>query len=84
MKAHALQTDSKGRLNLGKNFASSYFLIEEVNKGEFLLKKAALIPEHELWLHKNEKALKSVLKGLKQAKEMKLEKNAIDLDQFED
>ncbi len=80
MKAHALQTDAKGRLNLGKRYASSYFLVEEVDNGEFTVKKAAVIPEHELWLYQNKEALNSVLRGVQQAREMKLERNAIDLD----
>ena len=83
MHIHAVQTDSKGRLNLGHAYASSFFLIEETVKGEFTLKKAAIIPENELWLYKNEKAFDSVSKGLAQAKLGKLEKNAIDLDQFD-
>jgi len=80
---HTVQTDSKGRLNLGQANASSFFLVEETSKGEFILKKAVVIPENELWLYKNEKALHAVTKGLEQAKKGKLEKNAIDLDQFD-
>jgi hypothetical protein len=41
----------------------------------------AIIPERELWLHKNKKAKKSVLKGLEQAKKGKLKLNAIDLNE---
>jgi len=80
---HTVQTDSKGRLTLGRAFASCYFIIEETEKGEFTLKKAAVIPESELWLHKNKKALHSVLQGLEEAKMNILEKNAIDLDLYE-
>lgn len=83
MRIHAVQTDSKGRLNLGRAFASSFFIIEETVKGEFSLKKAAIVPEHELWLYKNEKALNAVTIGIEEAKRGKLEKNAIDLDQFD-
>lgn len=83
MRTHTVQTDSKGRLNLGHAYASSFFIIEETVKGEFSLKKAVVIPEHELWLYKNEKALDAVNKGIIEAKKGKLEKNAIDLDQFD-
>ena len=80
---HAVQTDSKGRLTLGSAFASCYFIVEQTVEGEFMLKKAAVVPEHELWLYKNKKALASVQKGINEAKRGKLEKDAIDLDQFE-
>lgn len=83
MRMHTVQTDSKGRLTLGRAFASCFFIIEETDKGEFMLKKAAVVPEYELWLYKNKKALDSVLKGLKEAENGELEKNAIDLDQFD-
>jgi hypothetical protein len=42
-----------------------------------------IVPECEFWLYKNKKALASVQRGIKEAREGKLEKNAIDLDQFE-
>lgn len=83
MRTHTVQTDSKGRLNLGKDFASSFFLIEEKEKGELTLTKAAVIPESELWLYKNQKALDSVQRGVDQARKGKLKKNAIDLDEFD-
>ena len=79
---HTVHTDAKGRLTLGSAFASCYFIIEQKQGGEFTLKKAAIVPECELWLYKNKKALASVQKGLKQAKEGKLEREAINLDQF--
>jgi hypothetical protein len=83
MRMHTVQTDSKGRLTLGRAFASCFFIVEETLKGEFTLKKAVVVPENELWLYKNKKAFDSVLKGLKEAKNGMLEKNAIDLDQFD-
>lgn len=43
----------------------------------------AVVPEHELWLYKNEKALDAVTIGREEAKSGKLEKNAIDVDQFD-
>ncbi|MDX8430246.1 MAG: hypothetical protein SNF33_00315 (plasmid) [Candidatus Algichlamydia australiensis] len=68
---HTVQTDAKGRLNLGKKYALNTFIIEEKD-GEFLLRKAAIIPEKDLWLLKNPEALKEVEKGLKDAREGKL------------
>ena len=74
-----LQADSKGRITLGTKYAGALFLEIEKN-GVITLEKAAIIPERELWLHKNVDAKKSVLKGLKQAKKGTLKLNAIDLD----
>ena len=67
-----IQTDSQGRLNLGKRYASSTFLVEVVDNEDIILKKAVVIPERELWLLKDPEALKSVHKGLKEAKKHKL------------
>ena len=77
-----IRADSKGRINLGAKYAGVHFL--EVIKNEVItLERAAIIPEREVWLHKNKEAKKSVIKGLEQAKKGKLKKNAIDLDDDE-
>lgn len=76
---HAIQTDAKGRINLGTSYASQFFLVEEVEPGEFLFKKASVIPEREVWLHRNQEAKMQVLKGLEEAKSGKLIKNAVQL-----
>ena len=75
-----VQADSKGRITLGPKYAGALFLEVEKN-GVITLEKAVIIPERELWLHKNEDAKKSVLKGINQAKEGFLKLNAIDLDE---
>lgn len=73
--------DSKGRIPLGVGHAGERYIIIEEADGRFILEKAVLIPEHEVWLHKNEKAKKSVLKGLKQAKQKRLKRNIFRLDE---
>ena len=83
LKKHDLKTDDKGRLTLGKSFACQHFIIEQIDEGEFILKKAILIPERELWIHKNQKAKQALMKGLEQAKQGKIQKNAIDIDTFD-
>jgi hypothetical protein len=75
-----LQADAKGRIALGVKYAGVLFLELEKN-GNIVLEKAVIIPERELWLHKNKEAKKSVLKGLEQAKKGKLKLNAIDLNE---
>ena len=77
-----IKAESKGRVTLGAKYAGVLFL--EIEKDDIItLEKAAIIPERELWLHKNAKAKQSVFKGLKQAKKGFLKTNAIDLDENE-
>jgi hypothetical protein len=87
----AKRADSKGRIVLGASYANKMLLIEVKAGGDVLIKKAAVIPENESWLHKNKSALTSVMKGVEQAKHhkfspspMKNEKNMEWLDEIED
>jgi len=72
--------DSKGRIALGKTFANSTVLIEQVSSHEYRVIKARVIPEDEAWLWENDKALGMVMRGLRQAKEHQLLENPPDLD----
>ena len=78
-----VEADAKGRLNLGVGYAHQRFIVEEED-GTVTLKKAVIIPESELWLFRNKKALQAVDKGLEQAREGKLRKNRVDLDKYPD
>ena len=60
--------DSKGRITLGSRFAGQTVIIQEVDPTEVRITLAQVIPQRELWLHKNRKAKASVLRGLAQAK----------------
>jgi hypothetical protein len=60
--------DSRGRINLGKEFANRTFLFERVGETEIKLELAAVIPERELWLYKNPEARALLEIGLEQAK----------------
>ena len=42
--------DSRGRINIGKEFANKTFLFEKTGETEIKLELAAVIPERELWL----------------------------------
>jgi hypothetical protein len=75
--------DSKGRILLGMRHAGERYIITEDEKGRLILEKAVLMPEREVWLHKNPEAKKSVLKGLKQAKQKRLKNNAIGFDEID-
>lgn len=60
--------DSKGRLNLGQQYANRHVIIEQVDPTELRIQMARVIPEREAWLLENTAARDSVLRGIEQAK----------------
>ncbi len=40
-----------GQISLGKALAGTGFLVEELSDGDILLKRAAIVPVNERWLH---------------------------------
>lgn len=78
-----IETDSKGRVSLGTEYANQRFIMDKEN-GDVTLRKAVVIPERELWLYQNPEAWGKVQMGLQQAKEGKLHLNPVDLDQFDE
>ena len=56
--------DSKGRISLGSRFANQTVIIEEVDPTEIRVTLAPVIPQREIWLHKNATAKASVSRGL--------------------
>ena len=42
---------TSGQITLGKRYAGQTVLVEEVEKGVWLLKIARVIPDNEEWLH---------------------------------
>ncbi len=82
MQQRVVETDSTGRVSLGKQYANSRFLVEEED-GEVTLRRAVVIPESELWLYHNPEAWAMVQQGLSDAREGKVEPNAIDLDKID-
>lgn len=60
--------DQRGRITLGKQYANKTVIVED-HDGDIVLKAAAVIPERELWLHKNPAAMEMVQRGLEQARE---------------
>jgi hypothetical protein len=67
--------DSKGRISLGSRFANQTVIVEDVDATEVRITLAEIIPQREIWLHKNPKAKASVLRGLEQAKTGKTAKS---------
>lgn len=62
------EVDAKGRIVLGKKFAGKTVLVEEIDDTEIRIVAAAVIPERELWLHKNQRAMARVQEGLAAAR----------------
>ena len=72
-------TDSKGRVTLGAHFANRAVIIEHRSDDEVIVRLARVIPEREVWLYENPKALASVRRGLNQARRGNVTKNPPDL-----
>ncbi|MBU4273547.1 MAG: hypothetical protein KKA28_16930 [Planctomycetes bacterium] len=72
--------DGKGRVTLGSRFANQTVIVEDVDATEVRITLAQVIPQREVWLHKNPKAKASVLRGLEQAKAGKKAKSPPDLE----
>jgi hypothetical protein len=60
--------DQKGRLTLGRAFANKLVIVNEIADGVIEIVRAKAVPEPELWLHRNPKAIQAVMDGLEQAK----------------
>jgi hypothetical protein len=58
--------DSKGRVNIGAEFAGKQVILEPGNSG-VTLKYVKAVPAHEAWLWENEAALNLVREGIEQA-----------------
>lgn len=72
--------DSRGRINIGKEFANKTCIFEKIGETEIRLELAAVIPERELWLHKNPEAKTLLEIGLEQAKSKQFSSSPPDLD----
>lgn len=72
--------DSKGRISLGSRFANQTVIIEDVDPTELRITLAQVVPQREVWLHKNPKAKASVVRGLTQAKAHEAAKSTPNLE----
>ena len=72
-----VRPDSKGRITLGAYAKGvSSFRIRQEKGGRLILEPYAEIPAREAWLYNNETALAKVRKGLKDAKDGKVQPRA--------
>ena len=72
-------TDSKGRVTLGGHFANRAVIVEHRSDDEVIVRLALVIPEREVWLYENPKALASVRRGLDQARKGSVTQNPPDM-----
>jgi predicted transcriptional regulator len=59
--------DSKGRVTLGDKFANRTVLVRTLSETEVVVELATVVPDRELWLHKNKRAMAAVERGLQDA-----------------
>jgi predicted transcriptional regulator len=71
--------DNKGRIVLGPRFANKTVIVEEIDETEVRITVAAVVPQRELWLHRNPNATAAVERGLAQARAGKFAKKPPDL-----
>ena len=72
--------DNKGRLALGARFANRLVIVDDSDATRIVITPATVVPEHEVWLYKNEEAMKSVLTGIQQAQESRYAADPSDVD----
>ena len=63
----SVKADEKGRVALGRDFSGKNFRVSRSTSGEILLTPVVLIPERDMWLYKNPKALAIFQQGLAEA-----------------
>jgi len=79
IQARHKNTDAKGRVTLGGHFANRAVIVEHRSDDEVIVRLARVIPEREVWLYENPKALASVRRGLDQARKGNVTKNPPDM-----
>jgi hypothetical protein len=60
--------DSRGRINLGKEFANKIFIFEKVGKTEMKLEIATVIPDKEIWFYRDPEAQKALFEAIGRVK----------------
>ncbi|MHB8482307.1 MAG: hypothetical protein ACYDBV_06190 [Nitrospiria bacterium] len=61
---------SSGQISLGKEYAGRTVMVEEIEKGVWVIKTARVIPDNELWMHKESTRIK-INKAVKWAEKNK-------------
>ena len=61
---------ASGKISLGKEYAGQVVVVEEIDKGVWLVKVARIIPENEIWLYQ-EPAKSRINKAVEWSRENK-------------
>jgi hypothetical protein len=59
--------DKSGRVII-KELSGAQVIVERLNEDEFVIRRAAVIPARELWLHQNPVAMGMVQRGIEDLK----------------
>jgi hypothetical protein len=73
--------DGKGRLALGAKFANRFVIVDESDETRIIITPAQVVPEHEVWLYKNDAAMKSLVTGIQQTMNERYATDPPDIDE---
>jgi len=68
MQAQIKTIGASGQISIGKEYAGRHVIVEEIEKGVWLIKTASIIPDSEMWMHE-EPAKTKIDRALKWAEE---------------
>ena len=60
----SIRADEKGRVTLGRDYSGKNFSVWKSADGNILLTPVAVVPERDIWLYKNPRALALFHQGL--------------------
>ena len=68
MQSQIKTIGASGQISIGKEYAGRHVIVEEIEKGVWLIKTASIIPDSEMWLHE-EPAKSKIDRAIKWAEE---------------
>ena len=68
MQSQIKTIGASGQISIGKEYAGRHVIVEEIEKGVWLIKTASIIPDSEMWMHE-EQAKTKIDRALKWAEE---------------
>ena len=68
MQSQIKTIGASGQISIGKEYAGRHVIVEEIEKGVWLIKTASIIPDSEMWMHE-EPAKSRIDRAIKWAEE---------------
>ena len=68
MQSQIKTIGASGQISIGKEYAGRHVIVEEIEKGVWLIKTASIIPDSEMWMHE-EPAKTKIDRAIKWAEE---------------